>query len=122
LFEIGMFDESPRRIGNASVAPRSVLLEALGDNLPRGQPDVVLIRGWARRGLQVEGFEIEDVGDGSFSALARTTTFPATALIDLIVRGGLDLAGTRTMHQAVTDVQLLPEIEAVGIVPGPLSS
>jgi lysine 6-dehydrogenase len=121
LLEIGMFDEVAWPIGDVSIDPRSVLLKALGDNLPSGEPDVVLIRGWARRGAQVEGFEIEDVNDGSFSALARTTTFPATALIDLIVRGGLEFAGSRTMHQAVTDDQLLPEIEAVGIVPRPSS-
>ena len=35
LYEIGMFDESPHRVGTLEVAPRSVLLEALARTLPR---------------------------------------------------------------------------------------
>ena len=116
LLEIGMFDETPWQIGDLDVAPRRVLLKALNDNLPRGEPDVVLVRAWAGRGTRVVGIQMEDVHDGRFSALARTTAFPATALIDMIVRGKCDVIGSRTMHQAVTDTQLLPELEDVGIV------
>lgn len=112
LYEIGLFDETLR---SASVAPRSVLLGALERTLPRGAPDVVLIRVWRDQDGDREGVEIVDTAQDGFSALARTTAFPATALADLIVRGAVNRPGVSTMHEAVRGGELLPELVSVGI-------
>lgn len=115
MYEIGMFDESPHRVGTIEVSPRAVLLEALARSLPRDEPDVVLVRVWRDQGDRRESFEIEDRAHGAFSALARTTAFPATALADLIDRGTVMRPGVLSMNEAVTGPELLPELVSVGI-------
>jgi lysine 6-dehydrogenase len=116
LFEMGMFDETPRRIAGVEVAPRAVLVDRLNRSLPRDDADVVLVRVWRDQGGIRTTLEIEDRAHGAFSALARTTAFPATALADLILRGEVLAPGVLTMHDAVTGADLLPELAQTGIV------
>jgi len=115
MYEIGMFDESHHRVGTVEIAPRAVLIEALARSLPRDEPDVVLIRVWRDQRDRRETFQIEDKAHGAFSALARTTAFPATALADLIARGTVMRPGVLSMNEAVTGPELLPELVSVGI-------
>ena len=115
FYEIGMFDESPRQVGSTEVAPRDVLIAALDATLPRDEPDLVLVRVWRDQGGVRSTRQIEDRADGTFSALARTTAFPATALADLIVRGEVLRPGVLAMHEAVRGSELLPELTSVGI-------
>jgi len=109
ISEMGLFDES----GHPS--PRAVLLEALDQTLPRGEPDLVLVRVWIETDEVTRVLEIEDVQDGRFSALARTTAFPATALIDLVVRGEVTLRGVHSMSSAVDGALLIEDLRSVGI-------
>jgi lysine 6-dehydrogenase len=124
LYEIGMFDPAPQRHGDAAVAPRTVLIDALARRLPSGAEDVVLVRTWAsarRNGRSVTaGHQMVDRHDGRFSALARTTAFPATALADLILRGEAGEPGARTMDHAVRAAPLLEELAPVGMTAEPL--
>jgi len=113
LLEIGLFGDEP--LGPDSTSPRKVLEDALARSLPSGEPDVVLVRVSREAGGERRVVEIEDVHDGRFSALARTTAFPATALADLMVRGDVDLAGVHAMCEAVSGPQLMGELDAVGI-------
>ena len=115
MLELGMFDETPRTVGEASITPRDMLLEALDRTLPRGAPDVVLIRVWRDHNGDRTTVQIADTEHDGFSALARTTAFPATALADLIARGVVDRPGVLTMNEAVTGAELLPELISVGI-------
>lgn len=112
MFEIGLFDEDPQP--GTGIAPRSMLLEALEAHLPRGDDDLVLVRVWGRRGDDVVGFEIVDRNDDRFSALARTTAFPATALAELIL-GGAGRPGARTMDAAMDAEDLIEGVRPVGI-------
>ena len=114
MLEVGLFDESPQP--GTGVAPRRVLLEALDTHLPRSDDDLVLVRVWARQGDTLHGLQIEDRHDGTFSALARTTAFPATALVHLMSTGVADLAGARPMATAVDWDVLEPELLQVGVV------
>jgi lysine 6-dehydrogenase len=115
LYEIGMFDESPRPVGSTEVSPRNVLIAALDRTLPRDEPDVVLVRVWRDQDGVRTTYQIEDTAHGAFSALARTTAFPATALADLIVRGEVLRPGVLAMHEAVRGSEVLPELTVVGI-------
>lgn len=115
LYEMGMFDETPRRHGTVEVSPRSVLLNALDRSLPRGEPDVVLVRVWRIQHGRTTTLQIVDKAHGAFSALARTTAFPTTALADLIVRGLVSRPGVLAMHEAVHGGELLPELTQVDI-------
>jgi lysine 6-dehydrogenase len=107
--EMGLFDEA----GDPS--PRSVLLAALDRTLPRGDDDLVLVRVWIETDDVTRTLEIEDVHDGRFSALARTTAFPATALIDLVTRGDVTKTGVHTMQQAIDGDRLIEALQPVGI-------
>lgn len=107
--EMGLFDES----GNPS--PRSVLLNALDRTLPQGDDDLVLVRVWIETDETTRTMEIEDVHDGRFSALARTTAFPATALVDLVMRGDVSKRGVHTMQRAIDGGALIKALQPVGI-------
>jgi lysine 6-dehydrogenase len=112
MLEIGLFDQDPQP--GSGVSPRQVLLEALATHLPRGGDDVVLVRVWGRRGEHTVGYEIVDTNDDRFSALARTTAFPATALAHLILEGGAE-PGAHTMGDAIAAQYLISEMESVGV-------
>ena len=124
MLEIGLFDESPQT--GSGVAPRTVLLEALTRHLPSGAPDLVLMRVWAtaiRKGTTVTiGYQVEDVHDGQFSALARTTAFPTTALAHLVATGAVPTRGAVTMDGAIAAADLIPALDEVGIVFAPYPS
>ncbi|HSM02769.1 MAG TPA: saccharopine dehydrogenase C-terminal domain-containing protein [Acidimicrobiia bacterium] len=115
--ETGLFSEEPQLA--TGVAPRAVLLEALRRHLPSGADDVVLVRVWAtatRDGEQLTvGYQVDDRHDGTFSALARTTAFPATALAHLLLTGDVDTRGAVTMDGAIGAELMIRELEAVGI-------
>lgn len=115
LLEMGMFDESPQEITGQKVSRRSVLIDALDASLPRGEPDVVLVRVWRTQGAATVGYQIEDAARDGISALARTTAFPATALADLISRGDVLRPGVLSMGDAVLASELMPELADVGI-------
>lgn len=115
LYELGLFDETPHQIGTTSVAPRSVVLDALARTLPRDEPDIVFVRVWREQDGETTTLQLEDRAHGAFSALARTTAFPATALADLIVRGAVKRAGVLSMSEAVRGSELLPELTSVGL-------
>lgn len=118
MLEVGLFDESPQ--AGTGVAPRTVLLEALSRHLPAGAPDLVLMRVWAaatRNGAAVTaGYQVEDVHDGRFSALARTTAFPTTALAHLVTTGAVPTRGAVTMDGAIAAADLIRALDEVGIV------
>jgi saccharopine dehydrogenase-like NADP-dependent oxidoreductase len=107
--EMGLFDES----GDPS--RRAMLLEALDRTLLRGRPDLVLARVWIETDAVTRVLELEDLHDGQFSALARTTAFPATALIDLVVRGEITARGVHSMPNIATGALLIEDLRSVGI-------
>jgi len=73
------------------------------------------VRVWVETDDLIRTMEIEDVHDGRFSALARTTAFPATALIDLVARGEITTTGVHTMQHATDGDTLIASLQPVGI-------
>ncbi len=112
MLEIGLFDEEPQP--GTGAAPRQVLLEALDRWLPKGGPDIVLVRVWGRAGDRVAGFQVVDRNDARFSALARTTAFPATAVAAHILGGDVD-RGARAMDAAIDAASLITAFADTGI-------
>ena len=112
--EIGLFDMDAQDFGSANVAPREVLIELLTKNLPSG-PDRTLVNVVVSgTGGRAEA-RIDDVHDGRFSSLARTTGFPTTALCDLVARGLVDFRGAAAMHSVAPAGLLGTELKQVGI-------
>ena len=115
MLELGLFDETPHLVEGTRMAPRALLVHALNRSLPRGEPDLVLVRVWREHNGVTATYQIQDRAHGAFSALARTTAFPATALADLIASGRVNRPGVHTMNEAVLAGELLPELRGVGI-------
>jgi lysine 6-dehydrogenase len=113
MLEIGLFDEAAQT--GSGVAPRTVLLEALERHLPSGGDDLALVRVWGRSSDTVIGYEMVDRTIEPFSALARTTAFPATALAHLILNGHSE-PGVRAMDAAMKAGDLIRELADVDIV------
>jgi hypothetical protein len=65
--------------------------------------------------VRTVGYQVEDIHDGRFSALARTTAFPATALAHLVVTGAVTTRGAVTMDGAVTAEALIGQLAELGI-------
>jgi lysine 6-dehydrogenase len=116
LQEIGLLDSDVVTFNGGRVAPRSLVEHLLADRLPRGMADVVLVRVSTTAASGSTTLELEDVADDKFSALARTTAFPATALCDLVLRGGIERTGCAAMHNVVAAGPLLERLESVGLV------
>jgi len=116
--ETGLFSEESQ--AGTGIAPRTVLLEALRRHLPSGADDVVLVRVWAtgtRDGERMTmGHQVDDRHDGTFSALARTTAFPATALAHLLLTGEVETRGAVTMDGAIDADEMIREMQPVGVV------
>lgn len=113
LLEVGMFSEE---VSDSGESPRDVLLRALETSLPRDEPDLVLVRTWLDQDDGRRTLQIDDVEQGGFTALARTTAFPATALAHLIVSGEVLRPGVKSMSEAILGTELLPELESVNIM------
>ena len=118
MAELGLFEDDDA--AGSGTSPRAVLLAALAEHLPRAGADIVLVRCWAaadRNGERaVAGYQVEDRHDGRFSAMARTTAWPATALAHLLATGALAAHGAATMDATVKAALLLPELDGTGIM------
>lgn len=113
--ELGLFAEELRSFDEVELAPRTMLLDLLAEHLPAGEPDVVLVRVVATVGNASTMLQMEDLHDGTFSALARTTAFPATALCDLIAKSIVTFRGAGAMSSVAPPGRLLTELEQVGV-------
>jgi lysine 6-dehydrogenase len=113
--EVGLFETNTGNVGGVQVAPRAVLLDLLTKHLPSGGADLTLVSVAATGPGFAAELRIEDVADGTFSSLARTTAFPTTALCDLVVRGVVDFRGAAAMHTVAPSDEVVAELEPVGI-------
>jgi len=120
LLELGLFEEEPVDVAGTTMAPRAMLLQRLAATLPSGSPDVVLVRAWAQaerdEAMRSAGYQVVDRHDGTYSAMARTTAYPTTALAHLLATRGIDTIGAATMDASVHADDLVPELAETGIV------
>ena len=115
MLEIGLFEDDKRTVGGTEMAPRALLEDLLAEHLPQDELDLVLLRVEAEAERVSTTLEMVDRHDGRFSALARTTAFPATALCDLVVRREVKFVGAAAMHNVAPPDLLMRELAAVGL-------
>jgi lysine 6-dehydrogenase len=115
LRALGLFDDAPRTAEPEGVVPRRLMAALMVERLPRDAPDLVLLRVAARRGERWLQYQFEDVADHQFSALARTTAFPATALAHLVAVGAVAATGVHTMDEVTPTTRLLAELAPLGV-------
>jgi len=110
---LGLFETDD--LTGIGVTPRAMLLDLLDRRLPLADPDLVLIRVAVTAGGETTTNSIVARPAAGFSALARATALPATALCDLIVRGAVGFRGAAAMHRAVDSGTLLGELDALAL-------
>lgn len=96
----GLIDEKPVAVGDATVSPRAVLLKLLEDDLRLGpEGDIlamrIVVEGTKGAETKKHTFELVDYMDPEtkYTAMARTTGFPATCAARMIAGGELTDTG-----------------------------
>ncbi|MGB7295726.1 MAG: saccharopine dehydrogenase C-terminal domain-containing protein [Candidatus Aminicenantales bacterium] len=114
LQECGFFSTEPVRVGDQHVIPRQVLETLLEERMKLGEEkDVTLLRilvsGKKSGAAQTHLFEMVDYNDSEkkYSSMARTTSFPASIVSQMIVSGQISVRGV-VFPESVFDQDLFP--------------
>jgi lysine 6-dehydrogenase len=117
MLELGLLDEKPVKVGSVKVSPREVFHAVVGPQLTVDEPrDVVVLRvavSGEKAGRQARMIlEIMDFFDDDtrFTAMQRTTGFPAAMVAEMMARGEVAKGAIclETAVDARTFVKALP--------------
>jgi len=121
LHWLGLTSSKPLGIQCRTMTYRDVLEHALLDKLPRGVPDVILLRCWGvgkkkgrKRTITYQIIDKYDKRSG-LTAMMRMTAFSATVLVDLIGRGVIKDTGVMTQEHFVPAQKILLGLKKRGI-------
>jgi lysine 6-dehydrogenase len=122
----GLLDSSPVRVGDAEVDPMDLLIQLLTPHLKLGPEGDLLVMRVVVKGLKngdecTEVFELIDKFDPEtrYTAMARTTCFPAVIAARMLANGSIAERGVRFPEQIFTGDRyhrLMSELEEQGIV------
>lgn len=129
MMDLGLLSGEPVRVrahgapagdGGVSVAPRDLFEAVVPRHLPVEQPDVVLVRVALTRAGEREPalvFEMIDRMDAAtgFTAMARTTGFPAAVAIYLAARGEVSARGSLPQERCLNPRRFLEEVRRRGL-------
>ncbi len=119
LNSLGLLSREPVRVGNAWIAPRALLEQALkGRAVSTAEVrDVEILRvvvtgrrGARRRRLKMDATAFYSLRP-SFSAVARDTGFPASIAAQMMARGEIRATGVRAPEEVVPPRVLFAELE-----------
>ncbi|NHJ14551.1 MAG: saccharopine dehydrogenase [Candidatus Thorarchaeota archaeon] len=121
LMKLGLMDSTQLEFDGVKIAPRRVLERLLEKNLPPSEKDVTLIRitidGWKgteSRTVQYEAIDYFDEATG-LTSMMRTTAFPATAAVTMMVDGTISDRGVLPPEVAIPPEQFIEEMRMRGI-------
>ena len=125
LKDCGMLEAEPVLVGGATVVPRDVLIHQLGSSLSLGpEGDIlamrVVVKGMSGGKEQTHTFELVDFMDAATrdTAMARTTTYPATIACRMIAAGEIGERGVlfpEELFGGTLGDFLLSELEKRGV-------
>jgi len=134
MMDLGLFDSRPIEVRGAGdgahgdgvvrVAPRDVIETVLARALPANEPDVVLVRVafYTAAASEAAGhaaltFEMIDRFDAAtgFTAMMRTTGFPAAVAIWLAARGEVTARGAHTQERCLDAERFVMETRRRGL-------
>jgi saccharopine dehydrogenase-like NADP-dependent oxidoreductase len=123
LAAIGLLDQKPVQVGNASVSPRVVLETLLKMRPPSGKTPKdletirVIVRGTKDKKNKVLSLDAtaKYTGKPDFSAVARDTGFPISVAAQMIARGSITATGVRPPETAIPAREFLQEMDRRGI-------
>ena len=132
LKELGLFSSEKMKIGKAEIAPRAMMSKIFAGKFASKGPDVCIMRLEAHEsvhragvrgllGAQLKGrlasFTMVDHYDPKtdMSAMMRTTAFPASIVLQMLVSGAIAKRGAVLQERDVPADLFLEEVEKRGI-------
>ncbi len=122
LFDLGFASSEPIMVGNSLRTAREVFQELLKKKLPSTGQDVVLMKVWIIGTINNQQkslmYEMIDYYDDklNISAMARTTSFPTSIIIQMVMDGRITARGVLPPEQSVPLVPLIEELKKRNIV------
>lgn len=121
LFDLGLADEKPVRLGDIDVVPDHLLRELLYRKLPKNAPDVVLV--WVELIGQAGGtrkkltYYVEDYLDNEsgHTAMQRTTAYSAAIVMQMLADGTISGRGTLRSEEGIDPGVFLKHLDERGI-------
>ncbi len=122
LKDLGLFETSPVRVNGYRIAPREVFVAVAGPRLayPKDR-DLLVMRVVVRgtlKGRKTEAvYDLLDYGDPrrGFTAMQRTTGFPAAIILAHLAHGGVFQTGVVPVEKAINGPWMLAAARARGI-------
>jgi lysine 6-dehydrogenase len=117
LYEFGLFDKKPRKIGKLEISPRALMADLMVEKLKGDLPDVTIMRLEAHKGSLVHAFTMVDRFDSKtkLTSMMRTTAWPASIVLQMLVSGEVEKLGAVLQERDVPAEQFLIEMGARGI-------
>jgi lysine 6-dehydrogenase len=122
LKQLGLLETTPVRVNGYRIAPREVFVATAGPKLafPKDRDLLVMrvvVQG-RRDGRKMQAvYDLLDYGDPrtGFTAMQRTTGFPAAIVLALLARGGVPETGVVPVEKAVDGRSMLEAVRSRGI-------
>nr|NIT80114.1 hypothetical protein [Thermoplasmata archaeon]NIY06482.1 hypothetical protein [Thermoplasmata archaeon] len=121
MLALGLLDPQPVQVGGAEVAPRELFHRVVPPRISfPGDPDLVVLRVICRGQDQARSMEVQlDLMDfydeiTGFSAMERTTAFPAAIVAAMIARGELE-RGVVPLERSVPPAPFIAELARRGL-------
>lgn len=117
LYDFGLFDKKPRKIGKAEISPRALMSELMIEKLSGNEPDVTVMRIEAHSRKVVHTFTMIDKYDPKtkLTSMMRTTAWPASIVLQMMVSGEVEKTGAVLQERDVPADQFISEMSARGV-------
>jgi len=122
LKQLGLLETTAVRVNGYRIAPREVFIATAGPHLsfPKDRDLLVMrlvVQGWKQHRRAQVIYDILDYGDRrtGFSAMQRTTGFPAAIVLALLAQGGVRQTGVVPLEIAIDGRAVLEAVRARGI-------
>lgn len=119
FYELGLASQKEISVGKVKFTPRSVWMKLLSAVLPKSGPDAVLIRLWLeglRGGRKLRRtYEMIEKADARFTAMMKTTGFPAAVITLLLARKEISPTGVLRQEESVPLQKFIAELESRGL-------
>jgi len=117
LYDLGMFSSKKVKVGKIEIAPRELTSHIFLDKFSSDAPDVCVMRIEAHRAGKVAAFNMVDYFDSrtKLTAMMRTTAWPASIVLQMLVNGAIDKRGGIFQETDVPGALFLKEMADRGI-------
>jgi len=117
LYDFGLFDKKPRKIGKVELSPRAMMADLMVEKFKGEQPDVTIMRIEAHTKKVIHAFTMVDKYDARtrLTSMMRTTAWPASIVLQMLVSGEVSKKGAVLQERDVPAEQFLAEMGARGI-------